>query len=319
MTPRLPFIALLTIASVCPVARTVGQEQKSSNTWAIAEGESPAAATIEDLSWIAGAWRGEAMGGKFEESWSKPTGGTMMGMFKHFTGDGVTFYELLTIVPKDGSLVLRLKHFSKELKGWEEKEEVVEKRLVSVSNKRACFEGLTFHKIGPQDMSIYVLVSDEGGKAQEIQFRCLKGPVKEETSELKDGIYLVHRWSIDKSELEPLLPGEVVASQPEYEESQNRFVTLKPNEGLQFLKLQSAVPSKKDTDGRMALDVQFKPGTSLRLEVLTRKNLGRQVAVVFDGQVLTTHKIRSVIKNGKFMISRCTDNACEIILKNLNE
>ena len=41
-----------------------------------------AKATLEDISWLAGNWKGEAFGGKFEENWSKPTGGSMMFNFK---------------------------------------------------------------------------------------------------------------------------------------------------------------------------------------------------------------------------------------------
>ena len=39
-------------------------------------------ASIDDLSWITGHWEGDAMGGKFEETWNPPRAGSMMGMFK---------------------------------------------------------------------------------------------------------------------------------------------------------------------------------------------------------------------------------------------
>ena len=39
-------------------------------------------ATLEDISWLTGTWKGDAFGGEFEENWSKPTGGSMMFNFK---------------------------------------------------------------------------------------------------------------------------------------------------------------------------------------------------------------------------------------------
>lgn len=44
-------------------------------------------------------------------------------MFKLVWEGKVALYELLTIVAKDDSLVLRLKHLDGSLKGWEEKDE----------------------------------------------------------------------------------------------------------------------------------------------------------------------------------------------------
>lgn len=129
--------------------------------------------TIDDFAWIAGHWQGEAMGGKFEETWNPPFGGTMMGMFKMVDDDGVSFYELLTIVEKGDSFVLRLKHFDKSLVGWEEKDKSVEFPLVSVDKKAAIFKGLRFEKMDQNKMQILVVVGQgEGKEPKEIKFAC---------------------------------------------------------------------------------------------------------------------------------------------------
>ncbi|MEC8554174.1 MAG: DUF6265 family protein [Planctomycetota bacterium] len=78
---------------------------------------------LKKCAWIAGIWSGEAFGGQFEETWNRPSGSSMMGMFKIVREGRVAFYELLTIVAKDDSHVLRLKHFDGSLKGWEEKDD----------------------------------------------------------------------------------------------------------------------------------------------------------------------------------------------------
>ena len=104
-------------------------------------------ATIDDVSWISGSWSGQAMGSRFEETWNPPSAGTMVGMFKFIKEEEVAFYEILTIVEQGGTLMLRLKHFSPGLEGWEEKEKSIEFPLVSVSQSEARFDGLTLSLI----------------------------------------------------------------------------------------------------------------------------------------------------------------------------
>lgn len=129
-------------------------------------------ASIENLNWIAGHWQGDAMGGKFEETWNPSKGGAMMGMFKFINNGEVQFYEILTIVPNDGSLLLRLKHFNNDLVGWEEKDESVEFPLSSISENEARFDGLTFKKISADEMLILVMNKRKNGQTQELRFEC---------------------------------------------------------------------------------------------------------------------------------------------------
>lgn len=101
--------------------RAIAQTPSSANTLKLDGKESVPAASIEDVSWVAGHWTGQALGGIAEEVWSPPLGNGMMGMFKLVKGGEVAFYELLTIVEENGSLVLKLKHFDADLAGWEER------------------------------------------------------------------------------------------------------------------------------------------------------------------------------------------------------
>jgi hypothetical protein len=128
-------------------------------------------ASIDQLAWIAGHWGGEAMGGRFEETWNPPLAGTMQGMFK-FAKDGqVGFYELITIVPAGDSLAMRVKHFTADFVGWEEKDKYVEFRLLKLTDDTAYFDGLTMHRIGPDQMEIVVRISHEGN-VSEVPFPC---------------------------------------------------------------------------------------------------------------------------------------------------
>ena len=91
---------------------------KAQNTFKLKEGQSSPKASIEDISWVAGHWRGEALGGITEEIWSPPLGGSMMGSFKLVVNDEVNFYELETISEENESLLLKIKHFDAALTGW---------------------------------------------------------------------------------------------------------------------------------------------------------------------------------------------------------
>ena len=141
---------LATLMIVCTATTVFAQDK--------AEEKSKSAASIDDIAWIAGNWQGEALGGKFEETWNKPFGGTMMGMFKLVQNDKVVFYELCTIAPKDDSFVLRIKHFHADMKGWEAQNESMEFPLVSASKTEVKFDGIVFKKTGDDSMHITVNV-----------------------------------------------------------------------------------------------------------------------------------------------------------------
>lgn len=80
--------------------------------------------TLNDVSFIAGSGTGEMWGGTIEEHWSKPSGDTMMGMFKFIKNGVDNFYEFLVIRQTATGPVLILRHFNGGLIAWEDKEEV---------------------------------------------------------------------------------------------------------------------------------------------------------------------------------------------------
>jgi hypothetical protein len=96
---------------------------QAQNTLSMGENDTLPKAQIEDVAWLAGHWRGTAFGGIIEEIWSPPLGNAMMAVFRLVKENKTEFYEIETISEESGSLILRLKHFAADLKGWEEKEE----------------------------------------------------------------------------------------------------------------------------------------------------------------------------------------------------
>lgn len=70
---------------------------------------------------------------------------------------------------------------------------------------------------------------------------------------------------------------------------------------------------QKDGRGFSKLTVSLARQNADKLEAFTRSHLGGRIALVIDGQIITLHKIRSVVTGGKLQITRCTDNACQAI------
>jgi hypothetical protein len=101
-------------------------------------------ATLNDFRWIAGHWTGTGLGGVSEELWSPPAGGAMMGSFRQLRDGRVEFYEFLTLVERNGTVFLRLKHFHPDLRGWEDKDQSLEFPLVELTPTGAVFSAMTF-------------------------------------------------------------------------------------------------------------------------------------------------------------------------------
>lgn len=79
------------------------------------------------------------------------------------------------------------------------------------------------------------------------------------------------------------------------------------------LELEGEPTTRDDGRGHALLSVTLRRENAARLEELTRKHLGGRVAIVLDGEVVTQHKVRSVVAGGQLQITRCTDDACEVL------
>ncbi|QHJ14026.1 hypothetical protein FX988_04308 (plasmid) [Paraglaciecola mesophila] len=94
-------------------------------------------------------------------------GGSMMGAFKLVVEDQVQFYEIETISQVNDTLMFRLKHFNKDLTGWEEKDKTVDFKLVKVTDNKVYFNGLTLERINDNEINIYVAIEQEGNTTEE--------------------------------------------------------------------------------------------------------------------------------------------------------
>ena len=158
------------LLSICVVLLLCLSTVYAAETLTLAPGHVSPPANIGQLSWLAGHWRGEALGGVVEEHWAPPSAGSMVGSFKLSSNGKVKFYEIEIIREVADSLMLQLKHFGHDLKGWEEKDETVDFRLVKIEQNAAYFEGFTIRKISDDEMHMVVVIGNEK-KRDEVIFK----------------------------------------------------------------------------------------------------------------------------------------------------
>ena len=97
-------------------------------------------ASIADVAWIAGEWAREDDKDRLEETWSRPRGDSMIGMFRWLKDGKVWIYELFTIREERGTLVFRFRHFGNDMSSWEPKSEPLTYQLASFGDDEVVFE-----------------------------------------------------------------------------------------------------------------------------------------------------------------------------------
>ena len=159
-------ILLFGVLALAATIPTAAQTAISENTVTLDDGKTSPAAKIADVAWLAGYWRGPGLGGECEEIWSLPAGDRMQGIFTLSKEGALTFSEAMTLVEEEGSLVLKVKHFTPEFVGWEEKEDYVRFPLVKLGENEAYFRGLTFRRMGADALSIYIVLTSGDKKTE---------------------------------------------------------------------------------------------------------------------------------------------------------
>ncbi len=126
----------------------------------------PTESSTAAYAWLAGSWVGDGFGGTSHESWTEPApDGSMVCAYRHLKGDGsLNFYELVVLDEKG----MHLKHFTPELKGWEEKDEVVHFPMVSIEENRIVMEGLTYELTSENTLEIKLRMKRRDGYHTEV-------------------------------------------------------------------------------------------------------------------------------------------------------
>ena len=134
------------------------QSQRTEHTFKLDSPDARPAATLEDVTMLVGSWTGEAFGSAFEASWHPPSAGSMVGLFKLLGDEGVNFYEILLLVEEEGSLSLKVKHFTPAFEAWEDKADYTQFRFVKAGDNALHFQGISFYRISDDEMHAYIVM-----------------------------------------------------------------------------------------------------------------------------------------------------------------
>jgi len=168
---------LLAEASTPPLEKNLPQDKKvtqhqsahPNKTRSLAKGQTSPSASLQQLSWLTGHWRGELDGAIIEEVWGDPIGDSMVAAFKQVKNGRVVFYEIEVIRQIGDSLILQLKHFTDDLKGWEKQNETVDFPLVAIEDNAVYFDGFTIERVSPDQITMHVRIS-QGETVNELSF-----------------------------------------------------------------------------------------------------------------------------------------------------
>jgi len=61
--------------------------------------------SLNDLGWLSGCWEGRVRDAVIEEIWSKPGGGSMLGLGRTVKGDRTASFEFMQFREENGTLV----------------------------------------------------------------------------------------------------------------------------------------------------------------------------------------------------------------------
>jgi hypothetical protein len=162
----------LLVTALLPGPAT-GQPSARSFVKLATEGQTPPPATLADVTWLQGSWIGDMPEGPVEIVFMQPRFGQMPAFVRALNKDGIIFYEITVFVEKSNSLVIRLKHFTSALSGWEDKETYIERPLVAKDHNTLYFHRLTYVRTGPDSHTVYFLnmSGEHEGETLVIPFR----------------------------------------------------------------------------------------------------------------------------------------------------
>ena len=128
------------------------------------------AAQVEDLKWLAGTWRSESSAGTYENIFSDPSGGLILGLTKMVDPQthAVSFYEYDQIKTTEAGLVLSPMPFGQP---------GVSFTAVEISNQHVIFENAQHefprritYEINSAGQLVSTVEGTQGGRAVKMQF-----------------------------------------------------------------------------------------------------------------------------------------------------
>lgn len=154
-----------------------------------------------------------------------------------------------------------------------------------------------------------------------------KKETKNTQTNIADGIYLLKGMGAKESDLssnasETIIPTNLLFEHNALDSNKYYLVDTKEFVPMKITKKPtiSANPNPKiegDTTRLSQLRITLLPKYAKLLEDFTTKYVDQKITIVIGGKAITKHRVREPIVGGRLQISRCTDEACTVLLSEM--
>ena len=139
---------------------------------------------------------------------------------------------------------------------------------------------------------------------------------------LKDGLYLISKIDTNSTQLSLLTSKEAAIffskMFDEYNSEGYMRIVIDTSDYVP-LELDKSPIAEQQTESKKKLLLSLTSEASEKLKSFTTKNVMKRVVLVVDGEALTMHKIKEPLTSGLLQITRCNDNACELLFVKLKD
>lgn len=139
---------------------------------------------------------------------------------------------------------------------------------------------------------------------------------------INDGLYLIEKEGTDTTRFQVGAKNRAAVKFSDMfveDKDQNNVRLLINTSDYVPLELEKSPETEQQTETKKKLLLSLTKSASEKLKKFTAKNVMKHVAVIVDGEALTMHRIKVAITSGQLQISRCNDNACELLFVKLKD
>ena len=134
-----------------------------------------AGASVQDLAWMTGTWKGALGPGTLEETWATPDGGVMAALVRGTSNGKNNMVELIVIEEENDSLVLRLQQwnpgFDPRTEGPQSfaLKESTDRKVVFEATSEGSLKTLGYSR--PADDEFVISITTAGGQSFDIPLK----------------------------------------------------------------------------------------------------------------------------------------------------
>ena len=163
--------AALALASLMAACATAPSELSGADLTEVrfSDGGAAPEASLEDIAWFEGLWRGEVFGDRVDHRVMAPEGTQMPGLVRLYADGDTSVYELSAFIEVGSTLTYRNRHFGADLRAFQAPDDYVDRPLVEIRDGIAWFDGITFASDGPDHAVVsFVLTAEDGSQEKHV-------------------------------------------------------------------------------------------------------------------------------------------------------